>query len=218
MDLQNDLQRVVSSAFASPVAFPSNKGNLYELYIFILLYRTIKQLNPTTSIQSPSSGFAFRCNPGVIDNSRFSFITFTKFDQIFEIRNGIQVIGHNMHHEIDVSIFSNTQANNSRPQKTDLKLAIECKNHSTVSSLKGELRKYLGCITDLCHVAHGSAGCIMCGVGFEACFATPLLPPGLSQGLTFLDSYGLNSGFDVKPHSSHETVFIDYITLLYHSL
>jgi hypothetical protein len=223
MPLQADLEAKIKTIYAtysaSSIAIPSNKGNVYELYVFLLTFDTISNLNPTTAIQSPGASFSFRCSPGKIDNSRFSYVTFTKNGTDYELRNGIEVIGHNMYHEIDVSIFIGTQTDQKRPNQSALKLSVECKNHAKLGPLKGESRKYLGCITDLCNALHhATAGCITCGIPFDAGFATPVSAPSSHKYYRYLNSYSLNPMFDLRPYTSTATDFINYITQIYNSL
>lgn len=222
MALQTDLEREAKNIFSAyssaSLPLPSNKGNLYELYIFLLAFDTIHGLNPAATIKSPTTGFTFRCSPGKIENNKFSFAEFDRNGVTYQLRNGIEVTGHNMYHEIDVGIYEGTQTNKSRPGRSILKLSIECKNHARLSSIKGESRKYLGCITDLTHATHGTAGCIVCGIGFDASFATPLIVTSSNRYYKYLQSYTLNPMFDLAPGTSCESAFKRYITSVYHSL
>lgn len=218
-DLENEIKNIYASYTSTSIALPNNKGNLYELYIFLLAYQTIAGLNSSTAIISPGTSLAFRCSPGKIDNATFSYVTFTKGGNDYELRNGIEVIGHNMFHEIDVSIFEGGQADKTRPRRHALKMSVECKNHSKLSSLKGESRKYLGCITDLCSGVHNAtAGCINCGIGFSVGFATPLSAPATNKYFKYLTSYTLNPMFDLRPSTSAVGDFVNYITQVYNSL
>ena len=123
-----------------------------------------------------------------------------------------------MHHEVDISIFENNQANNSRPNKRDLRFAVECKNHAKLSSLKGETRKYLGLIADLAIGAHGNAGCIHCGIGFLAYFATPLNAISNHTYLKYLTNYHLISSFGFAPNKGGEKRFIKQLKVFYNGL
>lgn len=218
-DLERSVNRIFSSFSSSSVAIPSSKGTLYELYLFLISYQTIQGLNNTTRIVSPGGFFKFRSSPGVIKNSQFTYITFTKNGITYELRNGIEVNGYNMYHEIDIAIFSNRQTNNSRPNKSNLLFSVECKNHAKISSLKGEVRKYLGCITDLASGNHnGNAGCLHCGIGIEPVFATPLNVLTNHDYYNYLINYGLNPKFSLKPNSNGETRYIQDLTNFYNQL
>lgn len=219
-DIENSIIGIFNNYIQNPLTLPSNKGNLYELYIFLLIYDTINRISLNgANIINPNNTFVYRCSPGLVSNGRFSYITFTKNNQIYELRNGIEIIGINMYHEIDVLIFRNQQTNNNRPakNKNEIVWAIECKNHSKISSLKGEVRKFLGAVTDLTQTNHSMAGCIHCGIGFTPIFTTPLNSLTNLSYLVFLNNYSLNPIFNLKPNSIEEQDFITKIEELYNN-
>lgn len=218
-DLENSVQGLFKNYSQSPLTLPNNKGNLYELYLYLLIYQSLARVS-NTRIINPGGGFRFRCSPGKINNRTFSYVSFTKNNRSYELRNGIEVIGINMFHEMDIIIFRGRQQDNNRPSRNQRNIiwAIECKNHSKLNSLKGEVRKFLGAITDLSLIDHGSAGCIHCGVGFVPYFATPLNAKTTHRYRVYLNNYGLNPLFNLKPNSSEEQDFINSVIDLYNGL
>ena len=224
MPLQDDLESTVNSLFgaysASTLAIPSNKGNLYELYLYLLLCTHISHISGRLRFVNPTGIFRFRCSPGPINIRDFSYAEFMKNSDVYELRNGIEIEGFNMHHELDIIIFKGTQPNNLKPChiNTTIIWAIECKNHKEISSLKGESRKFLGAVTDLSASAHSSAGCMHCGHSFEPFFATPVNATINNKTRIFLNSYGLNPEFDLRPYTRVEGNFIRKVVDMYVTL
>lgn len=186
----------------SSYASISNDGNKYELYIYTIAHKALSAnftLNPKGL---NGSVFKFRCSPGKVDN-KYSYFSFGDY----ELRNGIEVIGHILEHEIDVCVIENPKALDLfRPDKDDLLLALECKSYSSASSLKGECRKNLGAISDLSEKGqtlngHVDVGCMHLGFSFHKVFVTNVPK---TQGIklqNFLRNYDLNPKFGVIPHS-----------------
>lgn len=130
---------------------------------------------------------------------------------LFELRNGIEIKGHALEHEMDICILTTDRALGyaTYPMYSALKLAIECKFYSNANSLKGEARKFLGAISDLSSNAQpGStglnAGCIHMGIDFFRSFATNVsssLRPDIQH---YLNTYTLYPKFGVLPGSAEE--------------
>ncbi|WP_276380174.1 hypothetical protein [Flavobacterium sp. H4147] len=228
MDLQTEIENCIKKLFSigtsSVYTLPTNKGNLYELYLYLLIFETLKNVsgnNATIINPNGSSTFKFRTSPGIVKNSKFSYAVILKGSKKFELRNGIEIIGININHEMDILLLENQQIDNVRPNKLkgELVFALECKNHSALSSLKGEVRKFLGAITDLTSFDHNLAGCIHCGIGFKPYFTTPLNNSHANNSLmNYANNYGLNPKFNLYPGSIEESNFIGEIQTLYNLL
>lgn len=221
--IEDSIFNIFSSVTTSTYNKPTNKGNVYELYLFILIYKTLKRISGNrTTINNPQglSSFIFRNSPGLISNNRFSYATVTKNGNLFELRNGIEIVGINMYHEMDLILFRNNQIDNSRPDKSngEIVFVVECKNHGSISSLKGEVRKFLGAITDLADHNHSGAGCLHCGVSPKPFFVTPLNAPTNHKYRTYASNYGLNPQFNLRPSTTEEQFFITEIENMYRSL
>jgi hypothetical protein len=213
--LRDNVVQIFSNTLQKNYTLPSNKGNLYELYLFLLTFKILKRINSSTKIISPNNKFRFRCSPGIVKNENFSYIEFKKNGKTYELRNGIEVQGVNLYHEADIAIFRGKQLNNSRPPRANLSLCIECKNHSKIGSLKGEVRKFLGVVTDLAREEHDKAGCLHCGIGFHPFFATPVNAIASHPYSVFLKNYSINPFFSLKPNSLVEKKYEKYIKDIY---
>jgi hypothetical protein len=161
--------------------------------------------------------FNFRCNRGLIDDWFSYFAGNTASGASFQIRNGIEVRGHNLAHEIDIGVFHDDGSlrQRRRPNRSTLQLVLECKFYKDANALKGEARKYLGLMSDLSDgsifTSHGQAGCVHLGLTFYKSFVTNVSASLRPDIQAFINAYNLWAKFGTLPGSGEEAVLIGQI-------
>jgi hypothetical protein len=196
---------------------PSSNGNKYELYVYCLTHDGLsRNFTLTPKALAAGGSFLFKCSPGPINNS-YSYFEFTTNKGICELRNGIEIQGHSMYHETDISVlFSGIPwITGNRPTALKLMLALECKFYSNASSLKGESRKYLGAMVDLCRVPLAipvsNTGIIHIGFSFFRSFVSNVSSASRTDIQTFISDYILFPRFGVVPAATEESNLVDAI-------
>ncbi len=195
----------------------SGDGNKYELYVYSVVYKALKRRFPAITVQGLDAGgrFIFRCSPGII-RAGYSYFTFSnKKGQVFELRNGIEIHGHVMEHEMDVLVVEkNIPGYGPNPTTCHaLRLALECKFYADNSSLKGEVRKFLGAMTDLSQTAQvimesfPAAGEIHSGQAFFKSFITNKSAELNTRLERFVYAHGLWPLFDMLPTGVEDTLY-----------
>lgn len=220
-----DARRVIRRFFrrysSARVTFPATSGNLYELYVYVILCDTIQMQGIGLQLHTPTPGeFRFRCSPGSAKSS-FSYYSFTgpSTGDEYQIWNGIEVYGNSMmRHEADIAIFRvPSQSSMPSGHRDELILSIECKCYSSPSNLKGEARKTVGAVLDwsksshVSQVGHHLQGCIHCGTGFTPMFVTNVRQgqrPDIEQ---FIDAYDLHPRFGFRPRAGAVSAFQNMI-------
>lgn len=199
---------------------PTSKGNLYELYVYLLICTKIKDAytNATTTTNDqpkfePTGSFKFRGKPGYIDTS-FSCFQFEYQKQTHQLWNGIEVKGEKMKHEMDIILFSSAKSNNCEPKHsdTDIKFTIECKNHEKVHTIKGHSRQLVGVLADISHKFTKSPL-----YNFKPCFVVPH-----KKGTTvtdeynsYLERYDVNTFWEIRPdnnNNNNNNIIYNYTT------
>ena len=198
----------------------SSDGNKYELYVYCLTHQALSS-NFRLSPQSLDGGnrFIFKCSPGPINISYSYFEFVDSKGNTCELRNGIEVQGYALDHEIDVCVFIKDPGlgYNSRPNHTCLRLSLECKMYNKASGLKGEARKFLGAMSDFSskakmpHKGTKNVGSVHLGFSFFRSFVTNV-SSNLRQDIQdFLAAYVLYPQFGVVPITVEELDFITRI-------
>ena len=213
VNLENAIKNFFSqlSAVNSYLPIKSN-GNRYELYIYSLVHKALSanfKLIPQ-QLEAGTNKFVFKCSPTFINNS--SYFSFgVKDGKNYELRNGVEVLGHAMHHEVDISVFNRDNYHfGDYPDRLELKLGLECKYYSSANALKGEIRKYLGAMSDLSTYSEMTkgpykAGCIHFEHGFFRGFVTNINSSIRTDLQDFVQSYNLYPKFGVVAGSAEET-------------
>lgn len=196
----------------------ASDGHTYELYVYCQVVEALSGRFPLIPSAVGSGGlFNFRCNPGPIDDSFSYFAGNAASGASYQIRNGIEVRGHNLAHEIDIGVFRNDGSlrQRRRPDRGTIRLALECKFYNDANGLKGEARKYLGLMSDLSDrtmsTSHGQGGCVHLGFTFYKSFVTNVLASFRRDIQDFIDAYGLWAKFGVLPASREEAALITQI-------
>ena len=186
---------------------PKATGNLYEVFVFLEVCETAERLGFSISMVAPGPTFVFRASPGNL-GAGFGYAQLTnRAGQCLELHNGIEVLGHSgMQHEIDVLVLKNSHsAMSPNSLRSSLVLTVECKHYDSVNRLKGEVRKVVGAVTDWSDSAHPSKltghsqGCLHCGRGFDALFATSVLHHLRPDIEAFLATYDVAPCFGALP-------------------
>lgn len=194
-------------------------GNKYELYVYCLTHDALTR-NFTLTVRSLDRGkFKFKCGTGPINNY-YSYFEFNDLNgNVYELRNGIDITGYALEHEVDVCVLirDSNLGYSQYPSHHCLKMALECQLYSNPNNLKGEARKYLGLMSDMSSVAQvppnstTNVGCVHLGFNFFRSFVTNI-PSNLRQDIqNFLSAYALYPQFGVMPMSLEELDFIDRI-------
>lgn len=122
-----------------------------------------------------------------------------------------------MYHEVDISVFNRNDYNlGNYPDRLELVLGLECKYYFSASALKGEIRKYLGAMSDLSAagiITKGpyKAGCVHCGHTFFRGFVTNVDSTIREDLQDFVQSYNLYPKFGVVANSNEERNLINSI-------
>jgi hypothetical protein len=185
----------------------SNKGNLYESFIYLEACAAARRNGFGVNLISFGGTFIFRASPGNLGGN-YGYANLTSPQGTpYQLHNGIEVIGHSgMLHEADILLLSNwNHPVTIRKPPTPLSVTIECKKYASAPRLKGEARKAVGMITDWAQASHPSRlsrsrspsalqqGCLHCGKEFKAIFAT-----SVRQGLR-TDIEDFLTAYDVTP-------------------
>jgi hypothetical protein len=193
-----------------PVKAP---GNRYELFIYSLVHNALSKYHTLKPEGLSATGqFRFKASPTFINNS-FSYFSFNGMSRTnYELRNGIEVKGHALEHEIDVCIFNKVHPHGEYPLYSTLIFGLECKFYKDASSLKGEARKFLGAMSDLSadsDLIKGPqpAGCAHFGFSFFRAFVTNVSSTRRTRLQDFLSSYHLYPKFGIEPGTGHTHSF-----------
>lgn len=188
-------------------------GNKYELYVYSIVHRALSQNYTLVPVGLGSNKeFRFKCSPTPITNN-FSYFKFeVRKNEIYGLRNGIEVKGHALEHEIDICVFRKDNFPNMHyPDSSELAVALECKHYEFATALKGEARKYLGTMSDL-SVSSGmilkgpyEAGCMHLGHTFFRGFVTNVLSTTRPDLQDFLSNYALYPRFGILPGTIEES-------------
>jgi len=162
-ELQDAVEKVLSNPAArSSLQFNSaTRERVFEVYVFSLLIRAVKQAKGNVVIKGINSGdnpnpIVFRGSPGHMSSRSqdFAYAECSLNGKEFEIHLGVQYVGTSKAlHEVDVSIFDHDRAEQIRaegilPSTRNLRVAIECKFYD--SNLGVTLgRTFVGLISDL---------------------------------------------------------------------
>ncbi len=195
-------------------------GNKYELYVYCLTHDALSR-NFTLTVRSldRNGKFKFKCGTGRINNA-YSYFEFRGFNgNDYELRNGIDIRGHMLEHEIDVCVLikDSSMGYSLDPRHNCLKLALECKLYSNPNNLKGEARKFLGLMSDLSRIGLVTssssmvAGCVHFNFDFFRSFVTNIKSNIRQDIQDFLSAYTLYPQFGVLPVTFEERDFIDRI-------
>ncbi|SDE86819.1 hypothetical protein SAMN05216464_110118 [Mucilaginibacter pineti] len=224
MALPDNVQGSITAFFSALSAIStytdvSSGGNKYELYVYSLVHKALsKNFELFPEGLSSAGEFKFKCSPTPISEN-FSYFTFiVPGRNLYELRNGIEVKGHAMEHEMDIAVFNRANFNHGEyPNHSDLALSLECKFYDSASALKGEVRKYLGAISDLSKFAEPIglphlAGCMHLKHEFFKAFVTNVARSSRTDLQDFLSSYSLNPKFGISPGTTEEQSFKDEIS------
>ncbi len=195
-------------------------GNKYELYVYCLTYEALSR-NFTLTVRSLDGvgKFKFKCGTGPINNA-YSYFEFSDIKgNVYELRNGIDLIGHVLEHEIDICVLIHdlNMGYANYPSHHCLKIALECKLYSNPNNLKGEARKYLGLMTDMSSLAQlppngiRNVGCVHLDFNFFRSFVTNVKSNQRQDIQDFLSAYILYPQFGVMPFTLEEQDFLDRI-------
>lgn len=213
MPIPQNIQSAISTFFTGQtnIATHSNinqAGNVYELYVYTLVHDALSKNYALTPVSLSGNQFRFKCSPGPINNS-YSYFELSTSHGTYHLRNGIEVQGNQMYHEVDICVFkaNSRMINGYRPAITELSLGLECKFYQSSSALKGEVRKYLGAMLDLASVFIRFAnshlvGCICLKAIFYKGFVTN--QSGRPDLLQYLNAYNLFPKFDINPNTTAE--------------
>lgn len=123
-----------------------------------------------------------------------------------------------MRHESDISVLHARGPTATPSARLDeVRLTVECKNYASASDLKAEVRKNLGMVQDWARSFHPSRsgghprGCIHCGLGFGAYFATNVRPGQRLDIELYLEAYELGPHFGVVPGTARTAHFINVV-------
>ena len=176
---------------------PSSNGNKYELYVYCLTHDgLLRNFTLTPKAIAAGGSFLFKCSPGPINNS-YSYFEVNATKGVHELRNGIEIQGHSMYHEMDICVLSvnSPWITGNRPTANNLMVAFECKFYTNASSLKGESRKYLGAMVDLCRVPLAipvvHTGIVHIGFSFFRSFVSNVSSTSRIDIQTFISDYVL---------------------------
>lgn len=196
----------------------SSDGNKYELYVYCLTHDALAR-NFTLVPQSLNGTiFKFKCSPGPINNT-YSYFEINATKGIHELRNGIEIQGHSMYHEMDICILTSITSwvNGNRPASINLMVALECKFYSNASGLKGEARKYLGAMVDLSRIPLvipsflRPVGIMNLNQSFFKAFVTNVSSALRNDIQNFISDYFLYPRFGVLPYTSEENDLVNAI-------
>jgi hypothetical protein len=197
---------------------PKSTGNMYELYVYCLTHDGLsKNFTLTPKALDVGGRFKFKCSPGPINNS-FSYFEIKANTGTHELRNGIEIQGHSMYHEIDVCVLSVPRPwqTGDRPTSTNLMVAFECKYYSNANSLKGEVRKYLGVMIDLGRYKLPpifSVKSVTIGYSFFRSFVSNVSSSSRTDIQSFISDYCLFPRFGVVPAAVEENDLVVAIEL-----
>ena len=223
MPIPPAMQTAIDGFFQTYTAIGSvrqiaSDGHTYELYVYCQVVEALSgRFTLIPLALGPGGLFNFRCNRGPVDNSFNYFACTTAFGNSYQVRNGIEVQGHNLAHEIDVGVFHDDGSlrQRRRPNRNTLRLALECKFYKDANALKGEVRKYLGLMSDLSDrtmpTSHGQGGCVHLGLSFYKSFVTNVLASLRPDIQAFINAYTLWAKFGILPGSGEEEALIRQI-------
>jgi hypothetical protein len=193
---------------ATDTLFPvKNKGNRYEVYTYLRLARQLLRFADASTFtphNDAAGTFRFKAAPSPA-NDEFSYYSFKYNGHLFELRNGTEFQGHGMCHEVDISVSTPLTSGYYGPYPA-LRLAIECKYHSSASGLKGLFRSQVGAVLDLNGHHHNHSGCLHCGQTFSAFFVSQHPMTNVNGYLNYLMSYRIGPLFNFHPATSDRAV------------
>lgn len=211
----------ITKAFAAlrakePSLLPGAAGPRYELYTYLFLADILRAKAGHLSRHRLQAGmFNFKTLPWQ-NPHEFSYCSFLKKGKRYELRNGVEFKGHNMMHEVDISV--STTFTSRQPHRRHLLFAVECKYYAKLTGLKGQLRGQVGAALDLAPCHHGRTGCLVCSRGFREHFASQH-PEGKRHDFTkYLTQYKVVPMFDFHPTGKDLALATQWVEDLYDSL
>jgi hypothetical protein len=191
-------------AVTEPFLKEKDAGSRYELYTYLFLAEKLQgkarlSYSSFAPQNAPSGIFRFKC-VAAHSHHRYSYYAFGKGSASirYELRNGVRFKGHNMTHEVDISI-STVLGPEPEAARKQLLWAVECKYFDSLTGLKGQMRSSVGAVLDLASCYHLRTGCLLCPTQQQSFFASQHGVGKRQDFLRYLRNYQVTPLFDFHP-------------------